>query len=146
MTVEKFNEIINTRIESINKSLITKGKEYARGDDRLWNFKRGASISRKTLPRTVEGYLTKHIASFYDIIDDFDKGIHPSRELINEKFGDIINYMILMEAVLIEESSEEETVPIKPSIYEVIGNKKSQSDTPSVYGNQIFHNIVKEEY
>jgi hypothetical protein len=108
MKLEKFNEIVERRIQSIRDSLVKKGAEYARGEDRLWNFKRGASISKKSLPRTVEGYLTKHIASFYDIIDDYDKGIHPSKELINEKFGDIINYMMLMEAVLLEEEESPE--------------------------------------
>lgn len=32
------------------------------------------------------------------MLDDIDKGKLPSEDLVNEKFGDIINYFILQEA------------------------------------------------
>lgn len=103
MTVENFNKIVEERISNIRTSLLSKGEEYSRGNDRLWNFKRGAELSGKTPLRSLEGYVTKHIVSFYDIVDDYDRGVAASIGLINEKIGDIINYMILAEALLKEE-------------------------------------------
>ena len=48
--------------------------------------------------RVLDGFLLKHLLSYYDVLDDMDKGKYPTDEYIDEKFGDIINYFILQEA------------------------------------------------
>lgn len=42
----------------------------------------------------------KHEVSIMDIIDDIDRGILPHPKLIDEKIGDSINYLVLLEALL----------------------------------------------
>tara|TARA_R110000823_G_scaffold214021_1_gene343820 strand:- start:32947 stop:33141 length:195 start_codon:yes stop_codon:yes gene_type:complete len=48
--------------------------------------------------RVLDSFLLKHLISYRDMMDDIDNGKLPSEELVNEKFGDIINYFIIQEA------------------------------------------------
>ena len=48
------------------------------------------------------GFMLKHIVSINDIIEQSKEGKLPSREVIDEKIGDVINYFILLEACLVE--------------------------------------------
>jgi hypothetical protein len=102
MTFEKFNELLNCRIETTKQVLANKNAEYARNDDKLSNFKRAASLGQCTPERALIGMLTKHIISVYDMIDDLDQNKVGKIETWNEKIGDTINYMILLEALINE--------------------------------------------
>ena len=99
MDKETFDKIIENRIEEIQSTLIKKGKEYASNADRLYNFKRAAEIGRTTPEKALQGMRLKHSVSVLDLIE----GRLPlTKELIEEKLGDEINYLILLEAVLKE--------------------------------------------
>ena len=103
MTSEIFDAIVENRLALIKKILIAKRAEYAPdGGDRLHNFHRAAETLRCTPERALVGMWMKHVVSILDIIDDIDKGKEPRVELVNEKMGDAINYLILLEAVLKE--------------------------------------------
>jgi len=102
MTDKDFDSIVEHRISAIQEILLVKAKEYARNGDRLHNFKRAAALERCTPERALRGMLTKHIISVYDMIDDLERDIWTERSVWNEKIGDMINYAILLEA-LIEE-------------------------------------------
>lgn len=100
---EKFDSIVERRIEVIRKSLISKGKEYANKaitQDRMYNFKRGAEIAGKTPTRVLLGYWLKHITSTIDLFDQIDAGIIPSEALVEEKLMDMINYAILADVAI----------------------------------------------
>lgn len=99
----RFNWLVEQRIDKIRKSLVTKGQEYSGNgrEDRMHNFVEAAKMNNTTPERALHGFLTKHLVSYQDILNDIDKGIIPSKELINEKFGDIINYFILQEIQLL---------------------------------------------
>jgi hypothetical protein len=101
MNTEKFNQVLNDRIFEIRAVLSSKAKEYAT-EDRLHNFKVAARRRNQTPERALMGMKEKHSVSIEDIIDNIDKGILPSKELLNEKIGDEINYLILLEALLLE--------------------------------------------
>ena len=103
MTDHQFTEILSARIQSIIDTLGSKAKEYAIGD-RLYNFKRAAEISRTTPARALAGMWMKHVVSVIDLIEG---STEPTEERVNEKIGDAINYLILLEAVFAEKRTEE---------------------------------------
>lgn len=100
MTGKEFENLVNRRLDKTREVLAIKGREYRRNDNPLHNFEMGA-LMRGALPtRILDGFLLKHLLSYYDILDDIEKGVYPSDAMIDEKFGDIINYFILQEAQL----------------------------------------------
>jgi len=98
MTSERFNEIVEEFTEErIKKLLVKKAGEYNLDDDRLSNFKNGASISGWSNEQVLFGYLLKHLTS---IIDMVNSGKKFTRDLWLEKTGDITNYLILLLGLL----------------------------------------------
>lgn len=105
MTNAQFDEILSMRIDKIRTVLSSKATEYASSSDRLHNFKRAATISNRTTAQALVGMWTKHLVSILDIVDTDAKyeDLPPiRRDVLDEKIGDAINYLILLEAVLIE--------------------------------------------
>lgn len=100
MKIEDFNNIVEYRLRQCRSILVPKGEEYSRNGDRLWNFKRAGELLGCTPERALLGMWTKHLISIMDIIDDLDLAIIPSDELMNEKFNDAINYVMLLEALI----------------------------------------------
>lgn len=100
MQSEAFNHIVKARCDLIQSILASKAKEYAI-DDRLYNFKRAAEILRITPQRALFGMFMKHLVSVIDLVEG---SIQPTRYLIDEKIGDAINYLILLEAILKEQN------------------------------------------
>jgi len=101
MTNEEFNKILERRIEQIKSTLSDKAKMYAIGD-RLYNFKRSAEILRCSPHKALLGMFIKHLVSIIDLIE---KSYTANSELIDEKIGDGINYLILLEAIFRENLS-----------------------------------------
>lgn len=109
MNNKEFDKVVAVRIERIKKSLQSKGKEYALTSDRLKNFKSASLLLSQSPEKALLGYLTKHIVSIYDMVE-YDTDINSLDGLLslsslaqfNEKIGDAINYLILLEALLIE--------------------------------------------
>jgi hypothetical protein len=101
---DEFEILLNNRIELINRSLVVKGEEYCGNGrtDRMHNFITAAKRSGDTPEKALDGMLAKHLISYQDIIKDLDSGIIPSKETIIEKYGDIINYFILSEMLLLK--------------------------------------------
>lgn len=102
MNTEKFESIVARRQELIEKVLRQKGQEYASDIDRLHNFKKAAAVNGITPERALWGFATKHLVSVIDIIDGLDSEKIPTPELVDEKIGDMINYLILLEVVIRE--------------------------------------------
>lgn len=91
------DEFLDERMSLIQMSLGQKAREYTRGDDRLYNFNKGAVITGQTRERYMLNLTMKHIVSVMDMVDDLDKGAYIPNAYAEEKLGDIINYMILLE-------------------------------------------------
>ena len=98
MTKEVFNEIVQDRLDKIKSTLISKGKEYQRNEDVLHNFEKAAKMGNTTREKALWGFALKHYVSFMDILDDLEKGEKIHIGLVEEKIGDLINYLILAEA------------------------------------------------
>lgn len=102
MNTTQFNEILDARLTAIKSTLGNKAKEYAIGD-RLYNFKRAAEIARVTPQRALLGMIMKHIVSVIDLVEG---SVPNKRATIDEKIGDTINYLILLEAIFAEQRGE----------------------------------------
>jgi hypothetical protein len=109
-----WDEILHARITSIQATLTTKAKEYSSNKDRLYVFNRAAEIAETTPAKALLGMMLKHWVSVLDLIEDEDyvlQDLNAYEALINEKIGDSINYLILLEAILKEPLYERISVP-----------------------------------
>ena len=107
-----FDEVLENRLRAIRLSLLIKGKEYRRNNDPLHNFNRGAKLSGQSREKVLWGFALKHHVSFLDMLDDMDNGKFPKEEAVNEKIGDLINYLILCEASIKDKIKENYGNPI----------------------------------
>lgn len=106
----------------INKCLVTmfsKNASYNHDNDKLANFKASARCQGLTPEQVCINFAEKHRESIYNtLVAGINRGEPlPSDEWVKEKLGDMINYMLLLNAI-IEERREKEswTVIREPSI------------------------------
>jgi len=99
MTTDRFEELLQNRIEKIGTVLGKKADEYAQNGDRLFNFRQAARINGTSMTESLWGMGTKHLVSVLDLIHG---RLENTKEMADEKIGDMINYLILLEAVLTE--------------------------------------------
>jgi hypothetical protein len=104
MTDETFNKIVSERVKKIQTVLSAKSKQYALDGDRLHNFKVAARLLKTTPEQALWGIAVKHLVSVEDLVMG---RLAPTQETVDEKIGDMINYLVLLEAVLTETDREE---------------------------------------
>lgn len=104
MNQQEFDKILEKRLTITRDVLAAKGKEYKEVGkrDRLHNFNRGAEMEKTTRERYLRSLWLKHLVLLFDIIDDWQED-KVTTEIIDEKIGDSINYLILLEAMLKED-------------------------------------------
>jgi hypothetical protein len=103
MTIDKFNELVDYIFEErVKRVMCSKSAEYARGKDKLHNFKRAAAIDGITPLEALRGMHLKHRTSISDMLDDLMKDLHHDRGLWEEKLTDTVNYYMLMWALISE--------------------------------------------
>lgn len=110
MRTDKFNEVIERRLEAVRSTLISKAKEYAdnKNDNRMHNFDKGSKFTGEKREDVLLGFAMKHWISVTDILDKMDDGELPSRNLLDEKLGDWIVYMCLLEASIVDKINHKE--------------------------------------
>ena len=106
MNETEFNKILQERLDKTRETLKSKGSEYAHGD-RLSNFKVGAVLMGKTPEGVLSGLIVKHIVALYDFVNELERGSVRSYDYWDEKIGDIIAYMILLDALIQERNAHE---------------------------------------
>jgi len=94
----QFEQIIQNRVDELLAMLASKGDEYALSD-RLSNFKAAAYLNRCTEEQVLWGYVTKHIIALSDFIQQPEV---PTAAQWIEKLQDTAIYMLLLEAILVE--------------------------------------------
>jgi len=109
MEEKKFNEILDSRLDKIKNVLAVKAKEYVRNEDRLHNFHVGAHLEKKHPTEVLHGMMLKHYISYLDILKDVREGKEVKKAVVDEKIGDLINYLILQECVITESIEERES-------------------------------------
>lgn len=107
MNKREFNDIVVDRIKAIVETLGQKQAEYVLdGKDVFHNFNESAKLAGDALgggyPTNADeaaAFMRKHIVSVFDLINCADMRTF---DRINEKIGDAINYLILIEGMLKE--------------------------------------------
>ncbi len=99
MKSEDFNDIVEKRFSKCKKTLIVKEAEYANSKDRLHNFKDGAFLNKQTPEQYALSLVSKQFISLRDKIL-LKEDITPT--FLSEKVTDIINYSLLIEAIITE--------------------------------------------
>jgi len=99
MTREEFSKRVEKRIDLVRQTLLTKHKEYAKDDNVFRNFDEAAGgfSLHSTSAEVLWSYMTKHLVSIKDIVAENKSA---DTAVISEKIGDVINYLILLEAML----------------------------------------------
>lgn len=88
---------IEDRKQKIREVLCSKAKEYATDDNRFHNFDEAARLLKCEPTMALRGMLVKHWVSIMDLVRPV---AIVTPELINEKIGDAINYLILWDGLL----------------------------------------------
>lgn len=104
MTPDKFQAIVAKRIEKIRSLIESKGREYVRGDtDRLANFKRLAMVNQESVESAWLGVASKQMIAVMDMCIGSRTPSQPfPLALWEERIGDSIVYLILLEAIVKE--------------------------------------------
>lgn len=100
MDTKEFNSIVEAQLDMCKNVLVDKAREYAT-DDRLHNFKIAATVQKETLRAAVAGMMIKHTVSVYDMAAASQTF---PLEVWTQKITDHINYLLLMKAVLLEDT------------------------------------------
>lgn len=102
-----FNKLVFDRCEKTKEVLMEKAKEYARGPDRMRNFNRAQELTGRGREKCIWDMAIKHYISFLDILDEVEEGSLPDEQFLDEKIGDLVNYLILVEASIKEKIWEQ---------------------------------------
>ena len=106
MTPEKFDVVVEEMIDLIRETLKSKAVQYARGNDRLWNFKRAAERRRCTPEEALRGISVKHEVAIDDFINDLAEGGCMPYEQWVEKVMDSVIYNFLLMGLVKERLKE----------------------------------------
>lgn len=115
MNFKKFDKLLAWRLLRTKEVLASKNAEYSDGVDKLHNFKVAGRKRNKSPEEALMGMFIKHMVSIDDVVDKIERefqitGFHPikkikrfiTKKLLEEKIGDAINYLILLEALIKE--------------------------------------------
>lgn len=113
LTNEKADKYLEDIITQTTNVLGVKAKEYVRNDDRLHNFNEGARQKNLIREEVLDGMRLKHTISRDDMINDLKEGKIPTKEYINEKYGDIVNYYILEWMSMLQRADNNSKLPFE---------------------------------
>lgn len=102
----EFDKIVEDILDNARETLINKGKEYRRNNNPYHNFEVGAEIKNVSREEIIDDFMLKHYISYRDMINDIKEGKYPTNDYVREKLGDIRNYLILLEASIINRNSK----------------------------------------
>lgn len=101
MKKREFEKVFNSTIESCTDTLISRESNYSSNKDRLHNFVSAARLNDQTAEQALWGMVSKHIIALKDGLKRPDiQNVDSSNW--DEWTKDIINYMILLRAILTE--------------------------------------------
>lgn len=102
MKIFDFDEVVESTLTNCKETLIVKGKEYRRNGDPFHNFDRGSDVTGQTREDVIWGMALKHFISIQDMKNDLKFQKLPTKEVLDEKYGDLINYLLIEKASIQE--------------------------------------------
>jgi hypothetical protein len=107
MNNSEFNKIVDNQLDFCKSLLCKKGEEYdSDTNDRFHSFKVAAALQNETPMQALAGMMAKHTVSIYDLIKDDSHNL----AIWTEKITDHINYLLLLEGLVISEINASEEV------------------------------------
>jgi len=103
---QQFEDVVTDTLKQCQDTMLIKGREYRRNNNPFHNFDKGVEISGKSREEVIWGFALKHFISIQDIRSDLRDGKLPSEELLNEKYGDMINYLLIEKASIVARIKE----------------------------------------
>lgn len=101
MQRKEFQQVVEKRLNLIQSVLASKGAEYSPDDNPFHNFDNATGLSfHKNRTKVAWEFMVKHLQSIKDMLDKDEKGLTNSEAHIEEKIGDAVNYLILIEGML----------------------------------------------
>jgi hypothetical protein len=105
-TTQDYYQFLQNRANNIVNTIISKDREYTESHW-LENFEEackeeGLEINCENLLKILNGYRLKHKVSINKIQRDILKGKILNQDLINEKYGDYINFMLIEQAIILK--------------------------------------------
>ena len=113
MNGQEFDNWLDVQLTNTKEVLGTKAGEYASKNDRFYNFTEGAK--RLGINPTFYAFALaqKHDTCVKDLI----MGVTPvTHAALNEKFGDLINYLFLIKAMMHDKINKENDVDYGPDV------------------------------
>jgi hypothetical protein len=105
MTYEEFEKVVDSRFELCKRTLGMKNAEYARAGDKLNNFKKAAALQGCHPATACQGMMAKHQVSIVDLVKDLEAGKRHPKSMWDEKLGDALNYLLLLDAIVQEDDN-----------------------------------------
>lgn len=104
MTREKLLQHVKDELNECIAMFEAKNGSYGQDDEALHNFIVGAVLQNNTLQQTLGGYLAKHIASVYDLINEgHEIDSAEKMDIWHEKITDSIVYLSILHSICLEE-------------------------------------------
>jgi len=103
----QFTEVVLGLLDECKEMLVKKGEDYSTSDDRLDNFKSAEQFTSLSQWQCWEALFFKHIQSLRTY---FRSGRKQLNEDVHHRIRDSINYLILLEAMLVEEKEGHATI------------------------------------
>jgi len=101
MTKDFFKKVLHDTLKTTQHTLGVKIIEYVRNNNIMHNFDTGERMTGQIREKVIHSFALKHHISISDMRNDIEDGKLPTTELVNEKFGDAINYLILEKASIL---------------------------------------------
>ena len=106
MKKEMFDKIVEEQFGICKNILIDRANSYSAEEDRLANFKRGAKYRNTTPEDFGWGLVTKQLVALEMYIEKLrDNEERPDMKLVTEWVTDIMNYCMLIKALMLERIS-----------------------------------------
>lgn len=149
MSPQYWQQYLDSRLTLTSQTLSAKATEYASNGDRMHNFNRAyvASAGRaRHREDTMWGMALKHWVSIMDMIDSLANGTLPKEGVVKEKFGDMINYLMLMEGSILHKIDTLNGCTLEPTCEPKDPKKTSLAEAlnPEDYGKEEQTEIQKE--
>ena len=98
-TKDDFHNIMSSTFSECSVVLSSKNDEYAKPTNRFHNFEQGVGRNgNETREQVLLNFKMKHDISVEDLVKDLGNGKFPTKEYLDEKIGDSINYLVLLKA------------------------------------------------
>lgn len=102
LDTKQFEKLCKELLDKAEVTLFARSHEYASDTDRLANFRQPTSMLGISPAEVCLMYQMKHIASVAKIAKESSQGILPSKELLQEKCQDVLNYTLIFYAIMNE--------------------------------------------